>query len=332
MKLVLSGNLETALIHFALIGLASILQDQGAQHVRIGWQDGAMAQPIVTWQGPEAGQAVLAHALQHANPESWVQAMLPPPEDAHGLFSPRIKAPASTQGWQAVEDARESYLAGDLSALDHRMIVNLGEPGYWVEDKGQPRPDSSASRWEMKTRNRGEEFIGQRLAPLATEVATWSPDSIANGLTGTTVRDAVGSNAVDSRTPTGLSSPGPTDNALAWCALWGISAFTLVPQVSGMSATAGAVPPGRNYPDFLAVPVTDIPCSLAMWRGLARSHELLNSFSKDPLVTAQARQSLGQRGVIGACTFPMHASDNKSAPERSLLSGTFHWFGEAGND
>lgn len=328
MKFEITGTLDTAITHFALVGLANILQEAGAHRVRLWWQDGAVARPTLQWEGPDAGEAVLAHARRHADPACWLQARRPAPEDGHALFSPRLKPPTDDEGWFELEELREHFLDAGLTRLDQRMIVNLGEPGYWVRQDGQPRPDHAASRWEMKTRNRGEEFIGQRLAPLAREVSTWTAGKVLDGLGGRAVNDVVGKNKPDSRTPTGLSSPGPTDNALAWCSLWGISAFTLVPKSIGVSATAGAVPPARSYPRLLVVPVVADPISPVLWTALARSRELLSAFSDDSVRSVDARQLLVRRGVIGACSFPLDKSDNDSAPERTLLRGTLHPFQE----
>src|SRR5690606_8685909 len=89
-------------------------------------------------------------------------------------------------------------------------------------------------------RNRGSEIVGTRLRTLAAKVADRSPQAVASGLRGTVVRDEAGNDEPDSRTPTGLAPPGPTYNALAWCALWGISQFPVAMRVStgGRSGTA----------------------------------------------------------------------------------------------
>src|SRR5699024_1466252 len=139
--------------------------------------------------------------------------------------SPRIKAIQEPETWQELQAERLSAIDEAYCPtprwLDLAFISGLGEPAYWVADsQGKCRPDSGASSWEMKTRNRGEEFIGNRLAGLCQVVADRTPEQVLTGLTGKEPRDEIGGGNINSRTPTGLSFPAPTDNALAWCALW----------------------------------------------------------------------------------------------------------------
>jgi CRISPR-associated protein Csb3 len=61
------------------------------------------------------------------------------------------------------------------------MIGALGEPAYWPTDRNA---DAGASRWEMKTRNQGAEFVGNRLVPLAQAVAARTIEQTLTGLTG----------------------------------------------------------------------------------------------------------------------------------------------------
>ena len=67
MKLVLCGGLDSALTHFAMIGLAGILEEAGATRVRLWWQDGPQAEPCLSWDGLDAGEAVHDHASRHAS-------------------------------------------------------------------------------------------------------------------------------------------------------------------------------------------------------------------------------------------------------------------------
>lgn len=56
---------------------------------------------------------------------------------------------------------------------DYRYFGALGQPSYWSGEQTNHslRSDFGASRWEMVTRNKGQEFIGGRLFPLAQKVA-----------------------------------------------------------------------------------------------------------------------------------------------------------------
>lgn len=329
MRIILAGGLDSALTHFAMIGLAEILQEAGASRVRLQWKDSAKAEPTVSWDGPEVAEAVLAHARRHANQDSWVQAKAsfttPKGEKTFGLFSPRLPLPEKESEVQQFEDHREEFLNSDLTALDHLMISNLGEPGHWIFDRGKRRPDNSASRWEMKTRNQGEEFIGNRLSKLASAVSLLEKDSVGSGLTGRKVSDPMGKDKPGSRTSTGLTPPGPVDNALAWCGLWGISGFTVVPGTGNdVSATAGAIPQRSLHPKCLLIPITERPVSPSAWRALMASRAVIDVTSPNESSTAAALDYLKTRGVLGMCTFPVHTTSNSSAPERMILNGTFH--------
>ena len=242
-----------------------------------------------------------------------------------GLFSPRLTLPQEDSQVQQFEDHREEFLNSDLTTLDHLMISNLGEPGYWIFDRNKRYPDNSASRWEMKTRNRGEEFVGNRLSKLASIVSSLDKDSIDAGLTGRNISDPLGKDRPDSRTSTGLTPPGPVDDALAWCGLWGISGFILVPGTgSDISATAGAVPQQRLHPRSLVIPITEKPMSPAAWRALMATRAIIDITSSDESSMTTASDYLKARGVLGICTFPVYTTNNSNAPERMVLSGAFH--------
>lgn len=329
MRIVLTGGLDNALTHFAMIGLAEILQEAGASQVRLQWKDSAKAEPTVSWDGPEAAEAVLAHAQRHTAQDSWVQAKVPfttpKGEKTFGLFSPRLPLPEEASEVQQFEDRREQFLNADLTILDHLMISNLGEPGYWIFNRRERRPDNAASRWEMKTRNHGEEFIGNRLSKLAAAVSNRRKKSIEAGLTGRETSDTLGKNKPGSRTSTGLTPPSPTDDVLAWCGLWGISGFTLVPRTgSDISATAGASPQQSLHPKHLLIPITEKPITPAAWRALTASRAVIDIVSSDESSTAAAFDYLKAREVLGVCTFPVHTTSNPNAPERMILSGTFY--------
>ncbi|MFV2062841.1 MAG: hypothetical protein ACC726_04920, partial [Chloroflexota bacterium] len=243
-ELQLRGDVRTALSHLTLFGLAAILEDAGSTDVRVGWTGSLDPRPRVSASdlgGSRVGEAVRAHASRHSVDGDWVD---------DGLMSPR-SSPRRDQGeWDALAAEREPVLDALLSGparLDLRLIGALGEPAYWRFNQRRERlPDEGASRWEMKTRNRGEEFVADRLRKLARSVAHRDTAAIVDGLTGAVTLDEVGADAIDSRTATGLAGPGPTDNAAAWCALWGLSALPVVHLVTSPSRTAGHVsnPPG----------------------------------------------------------------------------------------
>lgn len=320
-ELRLTGSATSALAHLALIGLAGILEDQGATGVRLWWEDGIEASArIGTTLDPGAiADAVHGHATRLARPGSWLQ-MTAWHEGAEvGLFSPRVKAATSAGSWTALLNARRQRLdARDLTVLDHRMIGALGEPAYWLVTNADNQPDQGASRWEMKTRNRGEDFVRNRLAPLAKVVSSRSPAEVLDGLTGRSIVDELGHNDRKSRTPTGLTTPRATDNALAWCALWGMAHLWLIPQANVMSQTAGSWPRRGVHPTEFAVPVFSKPVSVAKWRTVTGSQWFDRAaFIQDPT----SRAWVVEQGVAAIVCFPAQKAGSQSAPERLLLEG-----------
>ncbi|MEA5153439.1 hypothetical protein [Raineyella sp.] len=325
MKITLGGSPEVALWHFAMYGLGLILADQGARHVRGWWADEADARPCVSWSGQmDAAAAVRAHARTHSAPGSWVQLTVPHEGTVTGLFSPRIKPARSEESWDALEKARTQALdSPSLSHLDRLLIGALGEPAHWLCSGKENQPDRGATRWEMKTRNRGEEFVRHRLAPLARIVAERSDDQIRTGLAGASSDDELGKNSPSSRTATGLANPGPVDNAVAWCALWGIGLVPLVPQAARMSQTAGSWPRNKVHPRTMALPVFTRPTSLDMWRMTLASKDFDTAAFLDPsaATTTGSRARLREHGVAGIVRFPVRVGGSSSAPERMAQFG-----------
>lgn len=327
--LALPGDAHVAFDHLAGYGLAAILEAAG-HPVRLHWTDELDARLFLTgvdWD--TAASAVRTHAEQARRPESWVMA------DGEGngvsaLFSPRVKAmsPVMLEKWYS---SRSRFLADHASAdaLDLAMIGALGEPSYWNTDQDAPRPDNGASRWEMKTRNRGEEFVTHRLRPLAHSVADRTSDAVLTGLSGATIVDEVGKNSPDSRTPTGLTSPGPTDNARAWCALWGLSCFAVAHRQdigprAAVSKTAGHV--GGHLAGVLFLPLVARPMSLPRLRVVLTSRQLENAAAQHDATPVadkeRARTWLTDRGINAVLRFPVHRSANANAPEKWAKRGT----------
>jgi CRISPR-associated protein Csb3 len=177
----------------------------------------------------------------------------------------------------------------------------------------------------MKTRNKGEEFVGNRMEPLASAVAARTADAILSGLTGATVCDEVGHDSPESRSPTGFAPPGPVDNALAWCALWGMSQFPVVHHTDQQSATAATyVPPRRTHPAFVYLPVATRSITLARLRSVLASNEFSTAVSEssDVIRVEASRKWLENRGIRAVMRFPVFVSNNPSAPERWILTGS----------
>lgn len=330
---VLGSDYARALDHFAGYGLSAILEENGERDVRLHWS--GEAKPKLTLSGlrsePEqVADAVHAHAFAHNRIESWVQrtTQVEGTQKAFevGLFSPRIGAPGDPEEWVRLYAARRAVLDADDNGgwLDSMMLQALGEPAYWLLDTKLPEPDRGASRWEMKTRNRGEDFTRNRLALLAKAVAARTSEAVLSGLLGVTVSDEAGSDAANSRSGTGLVLPGPVDNAMAWCALWGLSAFRLTHRIGRQTFTPGAYPQTRVHPAKMVLPIVAEPTSPAKLRRILRSRAFdAAAFSpNESPERAVGGETLRGDGVTSLVTFDVRVAGSASAPERQILAGS----------
>jgi CRISPR-associated protein Csb3 len=244
-------------------------------------------------------------------------------------MSPRLTTLAIPEGWRDLEERRNdtiNQVTAQRVELDLRMLGALGRPAYWRMYQRQRRQDDGASRWEMQPRNQGSEFVGTKLAPLARAVAARSEEQVRDGLTGRTHVDEINHGKADSRTPTGLSAPGPTDNALAWCALWGLSQLPLALRVREAAISSGHVGPSTT--GWFHTLTWQGSWRMARLRNMLASQqarEVATSHTLDPSDThpragslgdSAARRWLAARGVTAVLCFPVsrHGSDN--APER----------------
>ena len=322
----LGGPITSALTHFAGYGLASILENQGHTLLRMHWREDTSPSLVISGvSADEVGAAVLKHAEAIDN-DHWIHAQL---EDGRrqgaSLFSPRIKTASSRQEWETYSSQRLQYLTPDLSRLDRSMLHGLGEPAHWHHTEKDNQPDCGASRWEMKTRNRGEELVTHRLRPLLRGIRSRSSDELAAGLSGKQVVDI--DKKAESRSGTGFTKPRPVDCAVAWCALWGISWMPTVHQVNWMSQSPAVTPRTRVHPTNAALPVIAAPVSLSLWRSVLRSRQLDEvAFSPENTEVRASMRWLGARGLVGLIRFPIHLGGSSSAPERYLLDGLLDLF------
>lgn len=333
-EIVLSGcEPRTLLSHMALYGLGAILESEGVRDVRLGWTDSGDPRPYIAMPAADAlGLAALVgrHARSLDGADSWVRRDVTLNGSPYGLMSPRLSTFKEDGKWAEVQQARGTVLdklTAERRWLDLRYLAALGEPCYWsLNQKGEPVQDNGASRLEMQPRNRGSEFVGSRLRKVAATVAAREPARILAGLRGESVSDEAGGDKPDSRTATGFASPGPADNALAWCALLGISQFPIAMRVGGTARTSGHLSGARR--EWFYVP---------MWRGLwhpARLRSVLAS--QFPRVLASsglglteytetevsaARAWLRSRRVEGVMRFPIERFGSDNAPERRAMRG-----------
>ncbi|HET9081303.1 MAG TPA: hypothetical protein VFO01_12415 [Trebonia sp.] len=336
---------RTLLSHMALYGFAAILEAEGATDARVRWTgDRAKPRPVVSFPGlDEISVAALLHRhAQALNAEdAWVQQNIvlktANGESARGLMSPRLAAFADPGLWKRVQRQRHGVLDSLTSGhrwLDLKFVAALGEPCYWrFNSKDAPLQDDGASRYEMQPRNQGAEFVGSRLRKLAEAVARRDPSELLAGLRGESVKDEIGSDRSDSRTATGLAGLGPTDNALAWCALWGISQLPTAMRVNSPADTTGHLGFRRN--EWFYAPIWHEPWRPARLRSVLASRplrvlasdgikETVAGVERKPFADtdiSEARAWLGSRGVEGVMRFPIQKFGSANAPERRAMDG-----------
>lgn len=322
----LAGPVEAALAHMSLVGAAAITESVAKRPVRVSWQESAVSTPLLNLEGTieTVAGAVLDHATAHAESGSWVMTDSAPGVWADArLFAARSKAPDAS-AWPQIYDQRAEARPpgrGTWGDLDEAFLAALGEPAWWRQDRFA-KPDDGASRWEMKTRNRGEEFLRHRLGPLAAVVAGRSVEDIAAGLVGERVEDELGKNSTESRTGTGLAPPGPVDSAVAWCALWGLSALPVRRRLAAASGSAGMFPISRTSPDFAVLPVFTTPTTVSRYRAVVDSRKFVDCAVMPPGAARPTVEEvwLTEQGVSAIARFPVeHSSGN--APERTVMPG-----------
>lgn len=362
-ELTLPGSPWSFLTNFSAFGLAAILEDELGTTARV-WHRTLDAITVslddATIMPEEMAAAVHRHASQRL--ESWVTLTHDHKGSKSGTMSPRLKPAGDADTWRTLQAARWVAFDGTGAPrrgwLDAMFMGALGEPAYWyINNKGENEPDRGASGWEMKTRNRGEEFVQNRLALLCAAVAQRTVQQVLDGLTGRSPKDEVGSDSPSSRTPTGLSAPAPTDNAVAWCALWGISLFPVVHNATAgvgtskgggrQSMTAGVI---RGLPQaerlvraVTYLPLFKVPTRLARVRTIAVSGALARVAARESLRASSATwtpkererweqvmlsltlpsddDQLRRRGCTAVLVGQIKVTDNINAPEPHVVEG-----------
>lgn len=336
------ADVRSMLWHAALYGLTAIVEASGDEpDLTVGWTGGMEPRPRLAGSRLDddaVDDVVRAHAIRHVDETAWVMRDIELKGVMRGLMSPRI-TPLGPDDWVAVRSARRDVIRQleDARAwLDLRMLAALGEPSYWSHDRqGSPRQDDGASRFEMQPRNRGSEFVGSRMRKLAGSVAVRAEGTTVSGLTGATLVDEISRDNSSSSTPTGLMSPARTDNAVAWCALWGISQLPIAARVNLPASTSGHL--GRARTEWFYAPVWHQPWRPARLRTVLASEQLRDTAADTEQGTGRvvdaARRSaahawLAARGVVGVVRFPIRRFGSDSAPERRAMRGTLISVGE----
>lgn len=329
-----TSDARVMLWHMALYGLGAILEEVGVPSLRISWTAGMAPKGRVETDDvdePTIADLVRSHAARHAA-NSWVQTDVTLGGKPRGLMSPRLAVFVDDPVLRHQVFSERQNVLDDLTRaqaiLDMRLLAALGEPSYWSRSRqDQPLQDDGASRLEMQPRNHGSEFVGSRLRKLATTVARRDPDAVLSGLTGQSLHDEAGGDKLDSRTGTGFTTPGPVDNAVAWCALWGISQLPTVPRTSGSAVTTGHFGSRRTGEHFY------LPYWTARWRPAwlrsLTSSVALRTVAEHDLPSSRvaevdalaARAWLMARGVEGLFRFRIDRFGSDSAPERRAMLG-----------
>jgi CRISPR-associated protein Csb3 len=329
-----SGDPQTLVSHLALYGLLSILEEAAPNAVVRGWWSGGMApRPVVEVEAPgeEIGEMVRVHAAKRALESKWPAARAPHRDSA--LLSPRMTAPEGRKAWSDLLQARHGVvdaLTGDRAILDLRMIGGLGELSHWHRDRrGQPRLDRAASRYDMQARNRGNDLVRIKVAPLAKIVAARTASAVADGLVGRTQTDEL-AGASPGRSATGFAPLGFVDNAVAWCAFWGLSAVPVAPRAGRPSVTSTVLPRVAGRLESVVVPLWRSPMRPARLRALLADGRLVDTAdgtidSEGARGMAGADESvarwLAAIGVAALVRFPIEVHGSQNAPERRAARG-----------
>lgn len=335
-ELEFGGGVETLLSHMALLGAALIAEDAGLQRVRLWWSDAPRPVPHLEYEGdgPEdLAKSVRTLAQRLAAEHSWTHARVETgaegkPLEFSTLFNGRTKTPQTAEAWEEVEQKRATGFTEMQSPLERELARSLGRQAWWFVDAKPLKPASGANNWEMRARNQGLEFLDDRFIPLAREVSSWGDEQIVDGLCGRTVNDVIGKNQSDSRTATGFTELGATDNAVAFCALVALAAPTVMHRVKEASASAAFVARRGNDLGVLLMPVAAMPVTPRRLVAVMRSRELIehgmafrSEAGDEDATTIGAGRRLASWGMIATVAFAQWVSDNKNAPERKALTG-----------
>ncbi len=352
------GDVRSALTHLAAYGLAAIVEDATGATCLLQASNGGAAVHLPTGV-TELDAATIVRDHAQARLDGWPTRVRP---TGTGVMSPRGHSPTDDAEWLALQRDRHELLdeayAPTPTWLDLDMMCALGEPAYWyTRHDGRQDLDRGASRWEMKTRNRGEDFVANRLSKLCARVAARDPQAVLEGVRGDAPLDEEGRGAVDSRTPTGLSAPAPTDNALAWCALWGISLLPTTPSAVPHPGRSGSGRPSistgmitglprlnANCRAYVFLPLFGRPTRLARVRTVLTSAALARRAAVLALRWAAGRRPfdarseelsrqldrradaewLKRKGCDAVLLAYQHFSDNVNAPEPHVTLGDVH--------
>lgn len=330
-------DIHDAFSHLFVLGLASIVEEERpGTHCMLSWQGIGDSVTISTTRPmgiDDFAQCVQTHAQKYNGLLAMQSEGKYDGKTNHATMSPRLSNIVEPTGWKLLAHDRQAAMDALATIGEVRYFGALGQPSYWSGRNGNPPrlyADGGASRWEMVTRNKGQEFIQGRLRALSETVAAFSQQRISDGLTGRIEQDELGGKP-DSRTGTGLHHPQITDNARAWCALIGVNAFPVVPGEPVVSKSQTGKDPVsamfqlKRLGIYAILPVFDGAWTLQRYRSVVRNAALCRAVAdvvalKKPQINDEW---LSERHVIACVVFTQYVSDNASAPERWLERGHF---------
>jgi CRISPR-associated protein Csb3 len=323
------------LTHMVAYGLAAIVEAATDTPPALSWTEGMAPHARLAHEAltpTDMAGIVRSHATHLGQEAAWPQERLELAGRPRGLMSPRL---ARIDDWAELTQRRHEVLdrlTGPDTWLDQLFLWSLGEPCYWsFGPRDEIRQDDAASRLELQPRNQGSEIVGNRLSPLVEAVAGRTPEEIEAGLVGVACRDSVGHDAPDSRSGIGFRAPGPVDDAVSWCAIWGLSQFALN-RSPRRTTTAGNLRDGRS--EWSVVPIWRGEWTPARLRSVLASAQLRAVAEEstgqeadepaDAFATSDGRRWLLARGVKALVAFPVQRFGSASAPERRAQRGVVY--------
>ncbi|MDO5730417.1 hypothetical protein, partial [Corynebacterium sphenisci] len=320
---------------------AVLCEERWPGRVRLGWTGGAEPEASVAVAGipdTEIAAAVRDSAIAASGSDGWARATALHPESKrpYSPLAPRFTKidPAKyPDGWASYQQSRWKILD---NALNHdrygllELITGLGEAAHW-QYRDASNFDSGASRWDMRPRMGGRDLVTDQVKKLGLSLMEWTPAEILDGLTGRRLKDTFSKDPSTSRAASGFRPPGPTDNSIAWCALWGIALLPVEYRASGISITPAAWPPSAFHPEAMFLAALSSPVTPSRYRTVLTSRALAeigrnfgptDGMGLDSPSADQAFRWLRQRGSLGVLRFPVVTRKAGLSRERLILEGT----------
>jgi CRISPR-associated protein Csb3 len=330
------------LTHMAAYGFAAIVEGTTPAPPTLSWTSGMEPRLSIEHESLDAqgmAQCVLNHAKQLSGTNAWPHetwtTKRPPKSDLHqGLMSPQITKIKPQERWKDLQRRRHEVLDALVQTdawLDLRFLWSLGEPCYWRNTKDKDQ-NTAASQLDLQPRNNGAEIVGTRIAPLAPLVSERRPEEIVNAFCGADLKDTIGKDeGSNSHSAVGFRGRGSVDDAVSWCAIWGISQFALN-QALKVTTTASCMIDEEQ--EWVCVPVWGGKWTPARLRTILASRQLratawayLSADDTDgsgDVVGSTGANWLVARGVKALILFQLKADTNSKAGERHAQLGTIY--------